>query len=174
MTKQQAMSELIRAHKAFCEDAKNFFPETFHQSFNGKWSVAQNVEHINKSIAPIVKYFSIPKEVIETKFGLCNHSSVSKEEISDAYKEVLLKGIKAPDRLVPGSAEETWEVLTGTGNTTLNTLITQLENWNEEDLEKYNCPHLFLGNLTPREMLYFTICHEEHHHHTIKHIKRLV
>ena len=39
----------------------------------------------------------------------------------------------------------------------------RLGNWSEKDLDKYKLPHPLLGKLTVREMLFFTIYHNEHH-----------
>ena len=42
-------------------------------------------------------------------------------------------------------------------------LIAKIEKQTESDLDKYILPHPLLGKVTLREMLYFTIHHNEHH-----------
>ena len=42
-------------------------------------------------------------------------------------------------------------------------LISKIEKQSEVDLDKYILPHPLLGKVTLREMLYFTIHHNEHH-----------
>jgi hypothetical protein len=174
LNKPQIIASLISAHKSFWEEAKDLSPEAFHQSSNGKWSAAQNIEHINKGLRPTVKYFSLPKEEIETRFGLSNHPSGSSNEMLSLYATELTKGWKAPERMIPGNTEDSFEALTAAGNASLQTLTEHLKNWNEEELDKYNCPHIVLGNITPREMLYFIISHVKHHHKAIIKIKQAV
>lgn len=63
------------------------------------------------------------------------------------------------------------DVLVNQGKNLLAEFISNLQNWSEEELETYNCPHPVLGKITVREILYFTIYHVQHHHETIKKMK---
>ena len=47
-------------------------------------------------------------------------------------------------------------------------LISKIEKQNEKDLDVYILPHPLLGKVTLREMLYFTIHHNEHHLESLK------
>jgi hypothetical protein len=47
-------------------------------------------------------------------------------------------------------------------------LISKIEKQSEIHLDKYILPHPLLGKLTLREMLYFTIHHNEHHLELLK------
>jgi hypothetical protein len=47
-------------------------------------------------------------------------------------------------------------------------LILKIEKQNEKDLDVYILPHPLLGKVTLREMLYFTIHHNEHHLETLR------
>ena len=42
-------------------------------------------------------------------------------------------------------------------------LLEQVEAWSESDLDTYVLPHPLLENLTSREMLFFTLCHNQRH-----------
>jgi len=46
--------------------------------------------------------------------------------------------------------------------------VKKIKNYNEANLDKYIIPHPLLGKLTLREMLFFTIHHNEHHLDLIK------
>jgi hypothetical protein len=50
----------------------------------------------------------------------------------------------------------------------LEAFISNLQNWSEEELDIYNCPHPVLGKTTIKEVLYFTIYHVQHHTEIIK------
>ncbi len=45
--------------------------------------------------------------------------------------------------------------------------ITKLNNWDEQNIDKYLLPHPLLGKITMREMLYFTDLHIQHHNKLI-------
>jgi len=47
-------------------------------------------------------------------------------------------------------------------------LFSKLDKFTENELDRYILPHLLLGKLTLREMLFFTIYHIEHHEKLIK------
>ena len=42
-------------------------------------------------------------------------------------------------------------------------LVIQAEKWQENEMDLYQLPHPLLGNLTVREILYFTIYHNLRH-----------
>lgn len=47
-------------------------------------------------------------------------------------------------------------------------LTAKIEKQKEVDLDKYILPHPLLGKVTLREMLFFTIHHNEHHLESLK------
>jgi len=170
MSKEEIISLLRTTCRDFWNTPRSLSPDAFHQSFNGKWSAAQNFEHINKGLKPTAKYFSLPKDEIESRFGLSNHITDSAEMVINRYAEDLGKGSKSPERVTPGDTKESYEELVTLGNTFLESLVNHLQNWNEEELEKYNYPHTVLGNITPREMLYFLVAHIRHHQKAVEKI----
>ena len=46
-------------------------------------------------------------------------------------------------------------------------LVTEVERWSERAMDRYRLPHPLLGQLTVREMLFFTLYHNVHHIHVV-------
>lgn len=167
MNKSELITNLNTVHTAFWTTAIQL-PDP-SSSILGKWSVAQNVEHINSILSRVNNYLSLPKETIESNFGLSNRESINRELFTEKYLQALANGTKATAPFIPElNPKANIEELVEQGKNSLEAFISSLQNWSEEELEKYGCPHPALGKITVREMLYFIIFHTQHHHNTIK------
>lgn len=170
MTKSEIITNLNTTHSVFWDTAIHLPNPTI--SVNGKWSVAQNVEHINIGLLRVSNYLTLPKSSIEANFGLSERVSSSKETIIKVMKNALENGVKATAPFIPElNLETSIEELVAQGKDLLDAFISNLQNWSEDELEKYNCPHPVLGKITVREILYFTIYHVQHHNETINKMK---
>ncbi len=170
MNKSEIITNLNRAHLAFWETAIQLPNPTI--SVNDRWSVAQNVEHINIALLRVGNYLLLPKNKIESNFGLSERNSISNDDLIQNYLKALANGVKATAAFIPElNIDTNIEDLVDQGKHLLRVFISNLENWSEEDLERYNCPHPVLGNTTVREILYFTIYHVQHHNEIIKKTK---
>jgi hypothetical protein len=170
MNKTEIITNLNRAHSAFWDTA--ILLPNANVSINGKWSVAQNVQHIIISLTRVNSYLTLPKSSIESKFGLSNRVSDNNEKFIGKYLNALANGVKSTAPFIPESNLETdIKELVGQGKNALESFISNLQNWSEDELERYICPHPVLGKTTVREILYFTIYHVEHHNETIKIMK---
>ncbi len=167
MNKSDIITSLNDAHLIFWNTAIQLPNQTI--AINGKWSVCQNVEHINITLLRVSNYLALPKSSIETNFGLSERVSTSNERIIKVFRNALENGAKATDSFIPElNLLADIKELVGQGNDLLKVFISNLKNWSEEDLETYNCPHPVLGKITVREILYFTIYHVQHHTETLK------
>jgi len=136
-----------------------------------KWNPGQHLGHLYLSTKPITKALTIPKSVLESKFGLIDRPENSYPEIVDNYTTK----ITGPNRVKAPSAYVV-EALTAEDKTTyielfnqeLHQLIKHFDTWSEEDLSSYVLPHPAFGNLSMREMLMFTDYHTRHHCKAIK------
>ena len=170
MNKSEIIANLNTAHSAFWKTAIHFPNPTI--SLNGKWSVSQNVEHINIALLRVSNYLALPKSSINSNFGLSERASTNNETIIEMYRNALENGVKTTDAFIPKIYLETSiEELVSQGKDSLTAFISNLQNWSEEELEMYNCPHPIFGKITVREILYFTIYHVQHHNETIKKMK---
>lgn len=167
MNKSEIINNLNIAHSEFWNTAIQSPNPSI--SINNKWSVSQNVQHINIGLLRLNNFLELPKSSIETNFGLSERASLNNESITKLFNNAFEKGVKAPSAFIPDlNLETSLDELINQGKKSLNILISNLQSWSEQELEVYNCPHPFLGKVTVREILYFTIYHVKHHHETIK------
>ena len=167
MNKNEIVTTLNTEHSVFWDTAIHL--PNVNLSINGKWSVTQNVEHINIALLRLNNYLALPKSTIKSNFGLSERASTSNETVIKVFKNALKNGAKATELFIPELDLNTnINVLVNQGKDLLSVLISNLQNWLEEEFEIYNCPHPVLGKFTLREILYFTIYHVQHHNETIK------
>ena len=167
MNKNEIIANLNTAHSAFWDTAIHL-PNAY-ASINGKWSVCQNVQHITIALFRLSNYLALPKSTIKSNFGLSERASAKFETCIKTFRNALENGIKTTNAFMPEiNLETNIEELVSQGKDSLVAFISNLENWSEEELEIYNCPHPVLGKITVREILYFTIYHVQHHNETIK------
>jgi hypothetical protein len=167
MNKTEIIANIYKSHSFFWDTAGKLSNPQI--SIDGKWSVSQNVEHINIGLTRMGNYLALPKSNIESNYGFSERKSTNYETIFKVYRNAFENGVKASDDFVPKiNLEIGIEKLVENGKKTLDVFMSNLKSWNEEELDLYNCPHPFLGKITVREILYFTIYHAQHHHETIK------
>jgi hypothetical protein len=168
-TRESILSTLDETHR----DVGTFFgsqsPEGLHQRTADAWSLAENLEHLIKSVKPVAKAMRLPKVTLRLMFGTPPEPSRSFEEVKRAYVQQLAKGAQASGRFLPATSNanidlaaaqakllEQWRKVSGE-------LIAALKNWEEHELDQYALPHPIMGKLTIREMLFFTIYHDMRH-----------
>ena len=164
MNKTELLPKITAAHESFWKTAKAIPSTLTNTSNDGKWTVNENLDHINKSLFNQAKFFSIPKSSIGLKFGLANRASVSYEVLKNQYTTAVAKGVTANPKYIPEpNTQFIQEDLLIEGNEILKNMLEAIQNWSEQELDQYFCPHPALGNITVRELLYFTIFHTQHH-----------
>jgi hypothetical protein len=138
--------------------------EQFETMPGGKWSAGQNLDHLILSIKPLQLAYAIPKFFLKLMFGNANRSSRTYDELVLKYKTKLVAGGRASGPFIPPVISfDQKDLLIKKYNRHKQKLISKIEKQNEEDLDKYIIPHPLLGKLTLREILFFTIHHNEHH-----------
>jgi len=134
----------------------------------GKWSAVQHVQHINKGTGAVYKYLELDKPTVTQMFGLAEKPSRSYAE-SMTFFAKYVTGAVSTQRFVPDANESiSFAEEHQKGIHIVNGLITTLDRWTENELDKYSCPHPLLGKLTVKEMLYFTLFHAQHHLNTVE------
>lgn len=171
MTKPEINNQLIAAHQGLYSSAANSLEP--HYAKPGKWSVAQNLVHINISLERLNHYLMLPKSVIESRFGRSEKAAISYEAMADIIRAAYEKGVKSTVPFEPPQELKTpISALIDEGHELLETYRRHLENWSEDELNQYHCPHPFLGTVSAREILYFTIYHVLHHQQTIENLNK--
>jgi hypothetical protein len=136
-----------------------------------KWSIAQHLQHLIMSAAPVASIYKQPKEFL-LSFGQPTMGPRGYDEVVETYQKVLAKGLKAPAAFEPkldniskvSDLFPNWQMI-------ISKFEERLANWTEEDLDQYRVPHPAIGLLSLWEMLYFTIYHTKHH---LKSIQRII
>ena len=143
--------------------------EQFEVSPGGKWSAGQNLDHLIRAIKPLQLAYGLPKFALRILFGKTHRPSKTYDELVAKYKAKLVAGGRASGPFIPPfiSFEKKNELIKKYTEQKQR-LISKIEKQREKDLDVYILPHPLLGKVTLREMLYFTIHHNEHHLGTVR------
>ena len=162
--KPQIISALNDRVDAFNSYIGPLNKEQFEAMPNGKWSAGQNLDHLVRAIKPLQLAYGLPRFVLTILFGRTNRPSKTYDELVTKYKTKLAAGGKASGPFIPPAVRfEQKDELIKRYSLQKQKLISKIEKQSEPDLDKYILPHPLLGKVTLREMLYFTIYHNEHH-----------
>jgi DinB family protein len=149
---------------AFTQYISSLNKSQFESNPEDKWSPGQNLDHLIRSIKPLVFIYGLPKFMLKWMFGVANRPSKSFDALVEKYKLKLLAGGTASSRFLPQAVgfDEKEKLLRKYDNLKTS-LVKKINHWQEMELDDYILPHPLLGKLTLREMLFFTIYHNEHH-----------
>jgi DinB superfamily len=164
----QLAAELLRLHEE-CETYLRSLPaDVFVKAQGEKWSPAEHVRHLSKSVRPVALALGLPRFVLWLRFGRAAAGSRSFEVVRETYLARLAAGATAgrftpsPQPAPKDTAAYREGVLT-TWRAANADLRARIARWNEAALDRYVLPHPALGRLTVREMLFFTLYHNAHH-----------
>jgi hypothetical protein len=168
MNKNELKAELILHHSHFIDTIRSLPKGQWEVSRNGKWSPVQQLDHILRSVSPVKLAMSLPNFLLKLVFGKVNRKSRKYDELIEKYHLKLKSGGRASSRFIPEKKTDSVEVISDKLNRIINSLLTKIDSFTEDQLDQLILPHPLLGKLTLREMLYFTIYHVQHHHQQIK------
>ncbi len=163
MDKNKLKKELISQHAHFLKSMQSLPKEQWQVSYNKKWSAAQLLDHLIKSVSPVKSALSLPAFLLQLIFGKANRKSRSYEELVARYHEKLEAGGRASSRFVPPQKPDATDTQFAQLEKIVNSLANKIDSFSEGQLDQLIIPHPLLGKLTLREMLYFTIYHVQHH-----------
>jgi len=144
-------------------------PEQFFAHPPEVWSPAENLQHLIQSVSPIVRALGTPLEVLNRRFGTADHPSRRYVEIRELYLKELAKGVVAFGIFLPVIEAQPNDPQAAQAQIVPNwrevgqQIIEAMNGWGETELDTYQLPHPVLGSLTMREMLLFTLYHNQHH-----------
>ena len=164
--------ELVASFETLARTDAQFWggldPEVFVAPIGTAWSPADNVRHLSKSTKPVARALRLPKIVPALLFGRASARSRSYAEVVQAYRAVLAGGGTA-GRFAPSGPPEFTDAAVyqresvARWSAEVTRLAGAIEGWSESALDTYRLPHPLLGKLTVREMLMFTLYHNQHH-----------
>ena len=139
---------------------------------NGKWSAAEQLDHLIRSTKPVLRVLGMPKIVLRF-FGKPTTPSSSYSELLNTYRATLQTGVTATKPYIPTQQHlRSRAVMLSYWKRLPDQLATKLTSWNEKDLDNYQIKHPALGKITIRELLFFTIFHTYHHLEAMKRIEK--
>lgn len=163
--------ELQEALATSCQRAREVWTAldsgVFFAPVGDAWSPADNVRHLIKSNRPLERALHLSKLLLLLRFGPSFRSSRRLAEVVSRYHAALGGGLKA-GRFTPKPLEgpltaDTQARLVDELVVSLEGVAAALGSWSERQLDWVRLPHPGLGLLTSREMVLFTIYHNQHH-----------
>jgi hypothetical protein len=135
------------------------------------WSAADYLRHLLLSIKPVSKGLGLPRARMQSMFGLPERPSHTYENLAAQYQSRLATGIRAEDyeKVMPTSYRVPEEVtdlkayLTEQWVAANQQFLEVVATWSEAELDSHQLPHPALGQVTAREMLFFTLAHNRLH-----------
>lgn len=171
MNKDEIILRMNDVTAQFIADCIAIPDEIFFRQPLTKWSIAQNITHLESAAKMTSLAYRLPKFIVKIYGGKPNRPSRSYEDLVAKYKLKLEQGGKASGPYIPKT------IPTSTGkskilerfNKRMQSLSSSILNrWNDAQLDQYLAPHPLLGKITLRELCYFTIYHTLHHDQIIK------
>lgn len=168
-------SEIISALQTICDvlagKISALSEEKFSEERGTMWSRADYVKHLILANKPFAKGLTLPREQLKQMFGTPDDGSMSYEALVDKYDSKLATGVGAEDNppvvpvnyRFPDGVTDVKTYLLETLVDANNRIVTALENWTDDELDNYQLPHPAVGMLTMREMLFFTVHHNDAH-----------
>jgi hypothetical protein len=165
---------LLQTLSATEQSVAEFFgslsPSEFALRENTAWTPAEHLAHLNTAVSAVARGFQISRWILRLRFGRSHRPSRSYETLRNDYRARLAGGGVATGVFVPPHEDLTpeqsslrqTEILARWGRVNQR-LRSALERWTEKDLDRLQLPHPLLGRITAREMIYFTIYHDQHH-----------
>ncbi|MEL0301645.1 MAG: DinB family protein [Flavobacteriaceae bacterium] len=172
--KEEVIEAIILQHKKFKETITALDQKTFDFSWEGKWTPGQQLEHIKKSVAPVVLAFRLPRFMLKYQFGVTNRPSRSYDALVARYLKALDgKTAVAPKQFQPPLVPfKTRQKHFKAYEKVVQKFVKLAQKCPEKDLDYYVLPHPLIGKLTLREILFFCLYHVQHHHQITKEIIR--
>lgn len=144
----------------------------FFEGTESNWSSAGYLQHLILSVKPYVRGLQLPKKKLEQLFGTAKTESRNYAELVSVYHARLDAGVRAENfpNVVPSDFKypddvednkqsyllETWRIAN-------EQFVSALANWSEDELDSYRMIHPALGEITVREVCFFTIHHNQLH-----------
>lgn len=140
------------------------------------WSPAGYLKHLLLSVKPFAKAVTFPPAALKRRFGEPDHLSMPYAGLVARYQARLDDGIRAEDYAgilptsfrMPDGIADVQGYLLDLWNEAHERMFGGLAAWSEADLDGVAILHPAIGSISVREMLFFTIFHNNLHWNDIR------
>lgn len=158
MIRDELLSALTGIRDEVGRHLRTRTPDAFAQGNAERWSPAHVADHLIRSNTPVVRGLGA-RDRLPARLP---QPSRSYADLQTVYRAALASGARASGRFLPEPAGNQAALVTQY-EATLSALILALDGWSEADLDAFSMLHPVLGELSVREMLQFTLLHNQHH-----------
>lgn len=165
--RREITEALEAAHEIAVEYWCGFSTPEFFAPIGVHWSPAEHVRHLTRAMTPLLPVLRVPRLALRVMFGSAAQPSRSIEALEVQYARALAAGGTAgrfappPDHAVTSLVRRN-EIMDAHSET-LRGLTQAMAKWTEAQLDALRLPHPLLGKLTVREMMLFSLLHNQHH-----------
>jgi len=168
---KEAIADLIESkHNKLISWLEQQPEESWTEGPKGKWTTGQQVLHLLQSIKPLNNALSMPKFVLQLKFGKANRPVRDYEAIVKRYQERLEdvngKTFKGSQNMKIPTLEDKHYLLNRL-QTESKKLQYKTKKISDKNLDTLILPHPLMGKMPIREIIMWTAYHVEHHTHTL-------
>jgi hypothetical protein len=168
VTREEIARELDRLHRESVVFYATLPTEMFVAAQGNRWSPADHVRHLTKSMRALNRGLRLPLIVLWWKFGRAAAPSRDYDSVVAAYRKRLETFDGRNNPFAPTASvatdQQSWrEEVMRYHETAVRELIRNSLRLSEKSLDKYQVPHPLLGKMTIREMLFFMLYHNLHH-----------
>lgn len=171
MDKHEIARRLREIQQGLAATVSSMTDNAFVRHTGREWPAADYLKHLVLSVKPFARALQLPKERLIAMFGRPERPSMSFDALHQTYQIRLAEGLRAEDVTsvnpvdyrYPEGMTNVKDALLAAWNEGNDRMLDALDELNEAELDMYQLPHPAVGMLTLREMLYFTIEHNELH-----------
>lgn len=168
----QITTALEEASALVAQVARDISRNDFFEGNDDNWSPGGYLQHLILSVKPYARGLQFPKEKLAERFGKSQGDSRNYDELVAVYIARLDAGVRAEDypnavpaeyRYPDNAGENKQAYLIETWRSANEQFIKALADWSEDDLDNYQMIHPAFGEITVREICFFTIHHNQLH-----------
>ncbi len=164
-TGSDIVSALTALHDESVAYWSTYSTPDFFAPIGDAWSPADNVRHLTRAVRAVAGGLRVPRWLLWLRFGR-GGGSRDYGEMKETYLARLSRGASA-GRFAPAPIKETSDaernrIMTFHASA-IRELTDAIARWPERALDTGKLPHPLLGSITVREMLFFTLYHNQHH-----------
>ncbi|MCC6318008.1 MAG: DinB family protein [Gemmatimonadaceae bacterium] len=165
-------AEIAHGLRRVCANSElywNAMPdEEFVAPFGVAWSPADHVRHLTGTVRAVSQGMRVPRLILRVVFGWSRVVSRPYDQLVSMYHARLQAGGQAgrfapAPRSVVGDPAHYRRELLARHHAEVHALAARTMRWTRRQVDSVRLPHPLLGRLTVREMLLFTLYHNQHH-----------